>query len=120
MQVEGKINPLFVAPITDEPLVELDYEEPAITLEEELQLEYLYEFMSRGYDDIQELGGTAATAMAVYCTPHAQALLAESEHSMTTFYTQLLKLMDLTQLSQAETKEAHDSILNAYWQLTRL
>lgn len=120
LQVPGKLNPNEFNPIEAEEVGEQAYEEPDLSVEEELQLEYLYEFMRRGYEDIQALGGPAAKAMEVWCSEQGQQILAETNHNKTTFYTQLLQLTVLSDLTEQETKQAHDQILNTYWQLTKI
>lgn len=118
--VVGKINPLLIEPLEHEEVGEQAYEEPGLTVEDELQLEYLTEFMSRGLFDINEANSYGKIAMEAYLSDYGQAILHETNCNETTFYTQLLKLADLTYLTPEQSKIAHDEILNAYWQLLGL
>lgn len=119
LQVQGKFNPLLIEPLESEEVGEVAYEEPALSVEDQIQLEYLYDFMRNGYEDIIKIGGPAAVAMSAYCSDRGQDILEENNSNLISFYGQLLLLIPLTDLTEQETKQAHDQILEAYWQLTK-
>jgi len=120
LNVVDKINPLLIEPLESEEVGEQAYDDPNLTVEDELQLEYLSEFMGRGLFDINEADSYGKVAMEAYLSNYGQTILHETNCNETTFYTQLLKLADLTYLTPEQSKMAHDEILNAYWQLLGL
>lgn len=98
--------------------VERQYEPDEFNVEDQMQLEYLRDLMSRPYNDIEE--PVAKMVIETYFSEEGQQVLRKTNSPSTTFLAQLRHLAGLTGLTKFETKRAHDTILNSFWQLLRL
>jgi len=111
---QPELNPFEHADVD----VERQYQPDEFGVEDQMQLEYLRDLMSRPYSDIEE--PVAKMVIETYFSDEGQKVLRNSDSPSTTFLSQLRHLSFLTGLSKYETKRAHDTILSSFWQLLRL
>ena len=91
------------------------------SVEDQIQLEYLREFMHRAIEDLEREGdGVAKMVLGVYFSEEGQSILRRTDTNRSTFLSQLNQLAHITELNPHQTKKVHDEIVNAYKRLTNV